>query len=75
MDLSVARTVLAQLPAAFEHFNEVRPQSLTTVLTLGSPIGFCKLKFDAIALRALVGHRCKRPQPFERNSMQNCSQF
>ncbi|MEO7851384.1 MAG: integrase core domain-containing protein, partial [Rubrivivax sp.] len=27
MDLSDARTVLAQLPAAFEHFNEVHPHS------------------------------------------------
>lgn len=27
MDLSNARTVLAQLPAAFEHFNEVHPHS------------------------------------------------
>ena len=27
MDLSDARTVLAQLSAAFEHFNEVRPHS------------------------------------------------
>ena len=27
MDLSTARTVLAQLPAAFEHFNEVHPHS------------------------------------------------
>ena len=27
MDLSDAATVLAQLPAAFEHFNEVHPHS------------------------------------------------
>ena len=27
MDLRDARTVLAQLPAAFEHFNEVHPHS------------------------------------------------
>jgi len=27
MDLSDAQTVLAQLPAAFEHFNEVHPHS------------------------------------------------
>jgi len=27
MDLSNALTVMAQLPAAFEHFNEVRPHS------------------------------------------------
>ena len=27
MDLSDARTVLAQLPAAFEHFNEAHPHS------------------------------------------------
>ena len=27
MDLSDARTVLAQLPAAFVHFNEVHPHS------------------------------------------------
>lgn len=27
MDLSDARTMLAQLPAAFEHFNEIHPHS------------------------------------------------
>jgi transposase InsO family protein len=27
MDLSDAATVMAQLPAAFEHFNEVHPHS------------------------------------------------
>lgn len=37
MDLSNARTVLAQLPAAFEHFNEVHPHSS---LKMRSPRAF-----------------------------------
>ena len=34
MDLSDARTVLAQLPAALEHFDEVHPHSSLKVKSL-----------------------------------------
>lgn len=37
MDLSDATTVMAQLPAAFEHFNEVHPHS---ALKMKSPREF-----------------------------------
>jgi transposase InsO family protein len=33
MDLNDAQTVLAQLPAAFEHFNEVHPHSSLKMLS------------------------------------------
>lgn len=39
MDLSDARTLLAQLPAAFEHFNEVYPHSSLKMRFLGSSGG------------------------------------
>lgn len=41
MDLSDAPTVLAQLPAAFEHFNEVHPHS---ALKMRSPREFRRLQ-------------------------------
>ncbi len=41
MDLSDAPTVLAQLPAAFEHFNEVHPHSS---LKMRSPREFRRLQ-------------------------------
>jgi len=40
MDLSDAPTVLTQLPAAFEHFNEVHPHS---ALRMRSPREFKRL--------------------------------
>ncbi|GEM_PF-2052960 len=36
MDLCDAQTVLAQLPAAFEHFNEVHPHSSQKMRSPGS---------------------------------------
>ena len=43
MDLSDARTVLAQLPAAFEHFNEVHPHSS---LKMKSPREFRRQRIE-----------------------------
>ena len=39
MDLRDARTVLAQLPVAFAHFNEVHPHSSLKCARLGSSGG------------------------------------
>jgi len=43
MDLSDAPTVLAQLPAALEHFNEVHPHS---ALKMRSPREFRRLQSE-----------------------------
>ena len=45
MDLSDARTVLAQLPAAFEHFNEVHPHSS---LKMKSPREFRRQRVERL---------------------------
>ena len=45
MDLSDARTVLAQLPAAFEHFNEVHPHSS---LKMKSPREFRRQRVEQL---------------------------
>ncbi len=45
MDLSNARTVLAQLPAAFEHFNEVHPHSS---LKMKSPREFRRQRVEQL---------------------------
>jgi transposase InsO family protein len=45
MDLSDARTVLAQLPAAFEHFNEVHPHSS---LKMKSPREFRRQRIEQL---------------------------
>ena len=45
MDLSDAATVLAQLPAAFEHFNEVHPHSS---LKMRSPREFRRQRSQAL---------------------------
>jgi putative transposase len=52
MDLSDARTVLAQMPAAFEHFNEVHPHSS---LKMKSPREFRRQRVE----------RLRRAQPGE----------
>ncbi len=51
MDLSDARTVLAQLSAAFEHFNEVHPHSK---LKMRSPRQFRRHR-DEQMRRAQIG--------------------
>lgn len=52
MDLRDAATVLAQLPAAFEHFNEVHPHS---ALKMRSPREFRRLKAaEHVRLQALT---------------------
>ena len=45
MDLSDARTVLAQLPAAFEHFNEIHPHSS---LKMRSPREFRRQRVEQL---------------------------
>ena len=45
MDLTHARTVLAQLPAAFEHFNEVHPHSS---LKMKSPREFRRQRVEQL---------------------------
>jgi len=45
MDLSDARTVLARLPAAFEHFNEVHPHSS---LKMRSPCEFGRRRVEQL---------------------------
>jgi putative transposase len=52
MDLSDARAVLAQLPAAFEHFNEVHPHSS---LKMKSPREFRRLRVEQLR-RAQLEH-------------------
>jgi transposase InsO family protein len=45
MDLSDARTVLAQVPAAFEHFNEAHPNSS---LKMKSPREFRRQRVEQL---------------------------